>query len=486
MRSSKLRSGLHDCRSRNAPAGGNELSMPPADPSFYPDPAARCHRFMSEGSISNELSAGAPRSLPSFESLRGRQIVELHLWAVRQGLLGAAADALFDGLCRRLVEAGVPLSRAFAGMRTLHPQWAGYGYTWRRESGVEPAQFERGLDYETVVANSPYACLMNRLAEPGYQGPPWAYLRRRLAGPAAQLDFPVLAARAAAGGTDYFAMLVAFGAGGDPARGTGIGYSFETGHSEGFSEDDLLLLKAVLPAVSLAIMGDAGHTIAAGLLATYIGADAGRRVHEGAVTRGSVETVFAVLWYADIRGFTAIADTTTGRAVVEMLDEVFETLTVPLRRRGAQVLKFLGDGMLATFPIGPGGVRQNCGSALDAAVEAMHDIDRLNAARRRAGKPAVAVDLALHIGEVLYGNVGAADRLDFTVIGPAVNEAARIEALCEPLGARVLVSAELAGAAGDPGRLRSLGRHPLRGVREPREIFALELGARWRHAAPQR
>jgi adenylate cyclase len=315
------------------------------------------------------------------------------------------------------------------------------------------------------------------LADAGYEGPPWAYLRRRLAGPEAQLDLPILAARAAAGGTDYFAMLVGFGAG-DPARGSGIGYSFETDRSGGFRDDDLLLMRAVLPAVSLAMMARTGHTIAAGLLATYLGADAGRRVHAGAVARGSVDGILAVLWYADIRGFTAIADETPGLAVVELLDEVFETLTAPLRRCGGQVLKFLGDGMLATFPIGAAGPQQSCADALDAAVEAMRGIDRLNAARRRAGKTAAAVDLALHVGEVLYGNVGAADRLDFTVIGPAVNEAARIEALCEPLGARVLVSAELAAAVRDPGRLRPLGRHRLRGVREEREIFALALGER--------
>src|SRR5262249_23176880 len=114
--------------------------------------------------------------------------------------------------------------------------------------------------------------------------------------------------------------------------------------------------------------------------------------------------------------------------------------------------------------------------ALDAAAEAMRAVDGLNARRREAGKPVAAVDLALHLGEVLYGNVGAVDRLDFTVIGPAVNEAARIEALCEPLGRQVLVPADLAAAVGESGRLVPLGQHKLRGVREPREIYGLELG----------
>jgi adenylate cyclase len=231
----------------------------------------------------------------------------------------------------------------------------------------------------------------------------------------------------------------------------------------------------VLPVVSLAMMTHAGHTIASGLLAAYLGADAGRRVHAGAVERGSVESIRAVLWYADIRAFTAIADTTPGAVVVEMLDEVFETLTASLRSRGGQVLKFLGDGMLAIFPSEDGRRDQTCRRALDAAAEAMRAVDRLNAARHEAGKPAAAVDLALHLGEVLYGNVGAIDRLDFTVIGPAVNEVARIEALCEPLGRRVLVSADFAKTVGDSCRLEPLGHHTLRGVRDAREIYGLDI-----------
>jgi adenylate cyclase len=142
------------------------------------------------------------------------------------------------------------------------------------------------------------------------------------------------------------------------------------------------------------------------------------------------------------------------------------------------VLKFLGDGMLAIFPFVDATRDETCSQSLDAAAEAMAGLDRLNAARQEAGKPIAAVDLALHLGEVLYGNVGAVDRLDFTVIGPAVNEVARIETLCEPRGRRVLVSAELAAVVGDRRRLDPLGYHTLRGVREPREIYALDLGTK--------
>jgi adenylate cyclase len=149
-------------------------------------------------------------------------------------------------------------------------------------------------------------------------------------------------------------------------------------------------------------------------------------------------------------------------------------LTAALRSRGGEVLKFLGDGMLATLAFQEADRAKTCARALDAAAETMQGLAAFNAVRVAAGQPEVAVDLALHVGEVLYGNVGAADRLDFTVVGPAVNEVARIEALCEPLERALLISDEFAAALKDgDNRLVSLGRYHLRGVREPKEIFAL-------------
>jgi adenylate cyclase len=411
--------------------------------------------------------------LGTYDGTLGRSIIAIHRWAVHQGLCGAPAEGVFEGLCLRLLEAGVPLWRGFVGGHTLHPQWGGYNFTWIRDRGAfNLVQRERGPDYGRDLQTSPFGPLMRELHAPT-ELDNWPRIRRRLAGPEARLDFPILEDLAAAGATDYFAQTVRFGPQGDVSRGTGIGYSFATDRPGGFADDNLLLIEAVLPAASLALMSERGHTIASGLLAAYLGDDAGRRVHAGAVERGSVETIQAVLWLADIRGFTAIADFWAGLVVVELLDEVFEALCAPLRSRGGQVLKFLGDGLLAIFPFDEGSRRDTCRRALDAAAEAMALLDRLNAARRAAGKPTAEVDLALHLGEVLYGNVGAVGRLDFTVIGPAVNEVSRIELLCEPLGRRVLVSASLAAASGDNGRLEPLGRHALRGVREPREIYGL-------------
>ena len=400
------------------------------------------------------------------------QIRELHLWAVREGLRRAPAGPLFEDFCRRLVAFGVPLWRAFAGMRTLHPQWAGYTYTWWRDrAAIHPERRQRGEAYDQDLRESPYWHLRNAATGPDVP----LRLRRRLTGDGALRDFPVVERLAIAGATDYIAELIPVGMVSEAFPDSGIGFSFATDHIDGFGENDLRLIEAVLPAVALAIMSDAEHTIAADLLAAYLGADAGRRVHAGVVERGSVESIRAVLWYADIRGFTPLADATPGPVLIEMLDDVFEALTAALRPRGAQVLKFLGDGMLASFAFTDATRNETCCRALDAAAEAMRSLDRLNADRTRTGKPIAVVDLALHVGEVLYGNVGAVDRLDFTVIGPAVNEVARIETLCEPLGRNVLVSAALAGAIADRTRLEPLGAHILRGVREPTEIFALRL-----------
>ncbi len=421
----------------------------------------------------------APQTSPqlrTFDDALGQRIIAMHVWAVREGLRGATAHDLFDGFCQRLVVEGVALWRAHTAMETLHPQWSGFGHTWRRDlNSLQHEHYAHDDLSAPEWLSSPLRALILR-AEAGEPNPA---MRRRLDAGPDERDFPVLGDFFAAGATDYFGQIFTFGAHHDRSHGSGAFYSFVTDRRGGFADDDLMLLQATLPALSLAMKAHVGHVIAAGLLRAYLGEDAGRRVHAGAVARGSVESLRAVLWYADIRGFTAIADATPGSVVVELLDDIFETLTATLRRHGGQVLKFLGDGMLATFAVDPPSLAATCRRALDAAAEAMQALDALAAARTTAAKPVASVDLALHLGDVLYGNVGAADRLDFTVIGPAVNEVARMEALCEKLGRKVLVSAALAAASeGANLRLEPLGRYPLRGVSEARQIFALDLTAK--------
>ncbi len=411
--------------------------------------------------------------LHDIDQALAKRMIDLHRWAVREGLRGALAHELFDGFCQRLVIAGLPIWRVYCGMRTLHPQFSGFGWTWRRDlNAIAPQQFERSNEINEVYLASPIYHLMKRL-QAGETNPS---MRRRLALGPEQREFPILEDVYQAGGTDYFAQVYAF-AGGDPAQGTGVFYSFTSDAPGGFSDDDIMLLQTALPALSLAMKAQASYVIASGLLTAYLGDDAAHRVHAGAVERGSVESLHAVLWYADIRGFTGIADAEPGLTVVRLLDEVFETLTAPLRKRGGQVLKFIGDGMLATLDFGDAAPAETCRLALDAAIEAMQAIELMNGGREFTMLPAARVDFALHVGEVLYGNIGAADRLDFTVIGPAVNEVDRIEKLAEPLGQSIVVSAEFAAASELGGRLVSLGRHRLRGVREEREIFGLAGGS---------
>jgi adenylate cyclase len=416
-----------------------------------------------------------PLHVETFDGPLGRRIIDTHIWAVREGLRGASAYDLFDGYCQRLVIHGVPLWRAHAAMETLHPQWSGYGYTWRRDlNAIQPEKYVRGDSNDSEWLRSPMYDLVLR-ARKGEINP---LIRRRIEAGPEQRDFQVLDDFFAEGATDYFAQLFEFGERGDPSQGTGIVYSFASDRRGGFDDDDTALLQSTLPGLSLAMKAHAGHVIASALLRTYLGEKTGRRVHAGAVERGSVEGIHAVLLFADIRGFTPASDSSPGPVIIELLNDVFEALAAPLRSRGGEVLKFLGDGMLATLSFEEADRVETCRRALDAAIEAMQELAAFNATRVAAGLPVVAVDIALHIGEVLYGNVGAADRLDFTVIGPAVNEVARIEALCEPLGRAVLISAEFAAAVEDAdNRLEPLGHYNLRGVREPKEIFALASSA---------
>ncbi len=429
--------------------------------------------------MTSPLDVQKPFVLADFESVLARRIVDVHIWAMREGLRGAAAPELFDGYCQRLVVHGTPLWRAHSAMETLHPEWHGYGVTWRRDlNAIAPESYPHDSVEQPDWFRSPFMALIERARA----GEPNPTMRRRLAASADERDFPALEEFFAAGATDYAAWLVVFGDPsamgvplGDRSQGSGVVYSFATDRGSGFSDDDLALVDATLPALSLAMKAHAGHAIASGLLRAYLGWDAGDRVHAGAVTRGSMERLTAAILYADIRGFTTLSDSTPGPAVIELLNDVFEALAAPLRDRGGQVLKFIGDAMLATFSFEEADRAATCGRALDAAIEARRNLEALNRSRAERGAPTTEADFALHVGEVLYGNVGAADRLDFTAIGPAINEAVRIEALCQPLGRTILVSPEFAATAREAGRpLSSLGLHALRGVKARKELFALD------------
>ena len=246
----------------------------------------------------------------------------------------------------------------------------------------------------------------------------------------------------------------------------------------GFNDDEIAAIERLQPRLAVAAKAAALVQIAGDVAAAYLGADAGRRVLGGEVDRGNVDVLNAVLFFCDLRGFTALADGMDRHRLIALLDDYFDAIAGPVADHGGQVLKFMGDGLLATFSLDDGEPATTCGNALNAAVAALAAVERINIQRRAAGEPVMELDIALHQGEVVYGNVGARDRLDFTVIGPAVNEASRMEQLCDRLGVSLVLSESVVAASGPAaaGQFESLGRHPLRGVGEARELFTLKRG----------
>ena len=395
-------------------------------------------------------------------------ITALRDWLTEAALAGADEAALVQGLCDRAVTAGLPLARVQVGLDTLHPVLEGYAIAWRpgadasRETYARPGKQPNELDMEW--RHSPFY----HLATTGERR-----LRRRLQGANAPTDFPILEDLASDGYTDYVATITRFGASAVIGDMDSVYSSWATDRDGGFSDDDLQVFDRLEPSLALAIRAAATAHIADTLMATYLGRDAGRRVLKGQIERGVAEAIRAVLWFSDLQGFTKIADTTPPDELVPMLNDYADCVVSAVHDHGGEVMKFVGDGVLAIFEVSD--PANACRCALNAADEAFRRIDTLNDRRSRDGRPVTGVYLALHIGDVFYGNIGSADRLDFTVVGPAVNEVSRIEAMCRSLDQEVILSAAFADAArNDRDRLVSLGRYALRGVRRAQTLYALD------------
>jgi adenylate cyclase len=249
--------------------------------------------------------------------------------------------------------------------------------------------------------------------------------------------------------------------------------SWATDHPGGFDDGQVEALIGLLPMLALAVKCVSLTRIAGTLVETYLGRDAGRRVLAGRIRRGVAETIDAVLWYSDLRGFTAVTDRAAPHEVIPLLNDYAEAVISAVHDSGGDVLKLIGDGTLAIFTSEATG--DACRRAIEAEAALRQRVDELN--RRRAGKdlPITDVYLGLHVGEVFYGNIGSKDRLDFTVVGPAVNEVSRIAAMCRSAERNVLLSAAFAEAtaAAERARLVSVGRYALRGVERPQELFTL-------------
>ncbi len=384
------------------------------------------------------------------------------------------------GFCRKVYDAGFPMKRAQMGMYTLHPKYGSHTFVWRPGAeGIQHIPRERAVISRDVYLKSPVHHMRSRglLA-----------LRRRLdRGDTDEfLLFPELRGE---GLVDYAAHIVPYDprqaevlaegsvTAGDtvsPGRALdGIFFSCATDRPEGFDDGHLNQVVQALPYLAISVKSRLTYDVASTVLETYLGRDAGHRVLTGAIQRGTAEAIRAVIWFADLRGFTSLTDTLPRDVLVATLDDYLEAMAEPVHANNGQILKFMGDGLLATFDLTGRDDRDVCRDALAAAAQLRADFPAFNEARKAAGKPVMEFGLALHLGEVLYGNIGASDRLDFTVIGPAVNEASRIQALCKSLDRNILISNTFQAATGGEHGLESLGLHALRGVREPQELFGL-------------
>ena len=381
----------------------------------------------------------------------------IRAWIIGQGLEGDSLEELVEGFATNVVATGVPLSRAHMALPSIDPDIRAENVVWLRDAAATREGIEHGRP-SRVFERSPINFLMTHDIP---------RRRWRLEDEAGPEGYGFLHELREEGHTDYAAHLVRFGGGATTAL-QGVALTACTDRPGGFSDLDLALLEDVAPTLALAAYRIALSGVTVSVLNAYVGHDAGSRILRGEIVRGEGHRVLAAIMFADLSGFTAAADT-TGHDLVGRLSQHLHAIAAPIEEAGGEVLKFMGDGVLAGYPIANlDRARDACAALLDAACDALNRNAAVNA--RHPGEPTLGLDVALHLGEVFYGNVGGGSRLDFTVIGPAVNEASRIERLCGEVGEPVLMSAEFAACCACPSR--SIGHHRLRGIGEPREIFA--------------
>lgn len=389
-------------------------------------------------------------------------------WLMAEALADAEMPTLLEGTCARLAAAGIPLSRVNLAFGTLHPLVAAVSLTWARGRPLVTEDFPHGREDSPAWTASPYRHMMKERVP---------FLRRRLTGDHAQLDFPILVALRDAGATEYLAISTPFKARPvdwprQPSSTEGIMVSWATDHPDGFSAQDQLSLLRIQRRLAVACKVAIHGQIARNVATTYLGPTAGARVLDGHIKRGDHETIHAVIWYSDLRRSTEIADSMPALDYLTLLNTYFECTAGAILAERGDVLGLVGDSVLAIFPTGadPAGERAACAGALAAARGARARLAEINATRAEGGLDPLAFGIALHMGDVLYGNIGVPERLEFSAVGPAVNEAARLEGLTKTLGQPILASGDVARAIDT--RWLPLGPHRLRGVDDPIEVFA--------------
>lgn len=396
------------------------------------------------------------------------QKAEIASWVITAGLDGMTEPELLQGFCERLRGMGVPLCRGLIIADTLHPVFEGRLFRWQRDptNAAPLVEFERVPEddprYERWLQSPFYTLLTNGGTE----------LRRCLAR-GEPADYATIEELRDLGHTDYIALISRFAAEGTIGELDCILSSWSTDAPGGFDDEQISLLRRMIPILALAIKTRSLARIAATLVETYLGRGAGRRVMAGRIERGVAEKLQAVLWFSDLRGFTGITDTAAPGQIIPLLNDYAEAVITSIHDAGGDVLKLIGDGTLAIFDASDPAA--GCRAALQAKDLVRERIQEVSARRAEAGLPVTHAYLGLHVGEVLFGNIGSSDRLDFTVVGPAVNEVARIAAMCRSVERKLLISTAFhaAAAAEDKIRLVSVGRYALRGVGGAQDLYTV-------------
>ncbi len=390
-------------------------------------------------------------------------------WLVTRGLEGADKQELLDGYCTRLVDLGVPLMRFHAAQPALHPVYGGTGYSWYRSKGSNLETFEYSEEPSEVWTQSPLYAVLHEDIDA---------IRERLVDQNEPSRFPLLNELRENGATDYYATGISFDV---PAQRNpydakeaidGVLMSWSSNAPEGFCDDDLDVINTALPHLGLALKSASNARVSKDLMRVYLGRDAGRRVLSGEIRRGSLQQIDAVIWNFDLEGFTSLSEEMPGIEVIDMLNDYLGVVVDVVHQCEGNILKFMGDGVMAMFDVGE--IDADARAALAAATMLQERMAELNTQRSSRGQPVSNYTLALHSGEILYGNIGSESRLDFTVIGPAVNQTSRIAGMHRSLGQRILISDDVARAAYPCDQdLISVGRYMLRGVAEPKELFTI-------------
>jgi adenylate cyclase len=408
-----------------------------------------------------------PQLVPTVEVIErpsAERPIHDSLDAIGEWLVGPARRApsglrAFDEFSWRMLAAGLPLLRVALHVSTLHPQYLGATFAWFRSTG-----------------QTSFRLIAHELAEKiRYEDNPVARvviggetLRRQIVADAV-LDFPILHDLKEQGATDYLALPV-------PSAHSARNYmvSYVTDRAGGFTESQVADVTGVSQRLPVLLDMFSQRAIARNVLSAYLGSKTGPKVLDGQIRRGTGEEISAVLWSSDLRGFTERSDRLPGQRMIALLNALFDAQAKAIHEHGGEILKFIGDGLLAIIPIEtPGAAAEAARRALAAAREALAAVSELGAELVAQDEPPLQIVVALHAGTVIYGNIGAANRLDFTVIGPAVNLVSRIEAVAKTLNLPIVVSDDFACLYGKP--LQSLGLHRLRGLSMPHELFAPQI-----------